>query len=137
VCLCQNVYLRKNETHASNSLHTNLKFLLILSAFFPPWRLPLVSGGRRQLQIIYAPKGIWEKGLLCYRIVLSGDRYFDISTHIGSSKKIFFNISSWRILTKNNLKAFLWFWLSIKAEAGSCHINPTNRLLITNCHHSV
>jgi len=51
VCLCQNNNIRKNETQTSNSIHTNLKILLILCAFsiYAMETTPHPCG-RRQLQ---------------------------------------------------------------------------------------
>jgi len=37
---------------------------------------------------------------LCYRIVILGDRYFGISTHMSNYSKKFKNVFSWTILTK-------------------------------------
>jgi len=53
VYLCQNINLRKNKTHTSNSLHINLYFLLVLCAFYIilSWRLPLGSVGGDNFKI--------------------------------------------------------------------------------------
>jgi len=55
---------QKRKTYPNNNPHKNLKFLLILWAFYISLRLLHDPGEGRQLQIIKAPRGTCVKGLL-------------------------------------------------------------------------